>query len=143
MKFAPAYVDHVLNENFEDAKELFLAPLMAINYAHLVMLVEQGIVSRSDGHCIREALDSISHHDIQRTKYDGTYEDLFFYVERLIADACGPDGAGRRRTAAHRALPQRHRHDDVPHAAARVHPRTDRRHLRAPTVAARSRGSPS
>ena len=49
MKFAPAYVDHVLNENFEDAKELFLAPLMAINYAHLVMLVERGIVSGPDG----------------------------------------------------------------------------------------------
>jgi argininosuccinate lyase len=93
MRFAPAYVDHVLNENFEDAKELFLAPLMAINYAHLVMLVERGIVSRPDGRRIREALDSISQHDIQRTKYDGTYEDLFFYVERLIADACGPGGA--------------------------------------------------
>jgi argininosuccinate lyase len=102
MRFAPAYVDHVLNENFEDAKELFLAPLMAINYAHLVMLVEQGIVSRPDGGRIRAALDSISHHDIQRTKYDGTYEDLFFYVERLIADACGPAGAdvaGRLHTA--------------------------------------------
>ncbi len=95
MKFAPAYVDHVLNENFEDAKELFLAPLMAINYAHLVMLVERGIVSGPDGHCIREALDSISHHDIQVTKYDGTYEDSFFYVERLIGGACGPSGPGR------------------------------------------------
>ena len=95
MKFAPAYVDHVLNENFEDAKELFLAPLMAINYAHLVMLVERGIVSRPDGRRIREALDSISHHDIQRTKYDGTYEDLFFYIEGLIGEACGPGGPGR------------------------------------------------
>jgi hypothetical protein len=38
MKFAPEYVKNVLNDNFEDAKELLLAPLMAINYAHLVML---------------------------------------------------------------------------------------------------------
>src|SRR6266480_3929056 len=37
MKFAPDYVTYVLNENFEDAKELFLLPLMAIQYAHLVM----------------------------------------------------------------------------------------------------------
>jgi len=102
MKFAPAYVDHVLNENFEDAKELFLAPLMAINYAHLVMLVAQGIVSSTDGRRIREALDTISQHDVKRAKYDGTCEDLFFYVERLIASACGPDGAdvaGRLHTA--------------------------------------------
>ena len=30
----------VLNENFEDAKAQFLAPLMRIHYAHLVMLAE-------------------------------------------------------------------------------------------------------
>ena len=46
MRFAPEYVSIVLNENFEDAKELLLTPLMAINYAHLVMLTECGIVSR-------------------------------------------------------------------------------------------------
>jgi argininosuccinate lyase len=102
MKFAPEYVTYVLNENFEDAKELFLSPLMAINYAHLVMLVRQGIVSPGDGRRIRDALDSISHDDIQRVKYDGTYEDLFFYVERLVVEACGPgneDVAGRLHTA--------------------------------------------
>ena len=99
MRFAPEYVTYVLNENFEDAKQLFLSPLMAINYAHLVMLVEQGIVSRADGHRIRQALDSISQEDVQQVQYDGTYEDLFFYVERLLIDACGEDVAGRLHTA--------------------------------------------
>ena len=102
MKFAPEYVACVLNENFEDAKELFLAPLIAINYAHLVMLVEQGIVPRADGRRVRDALDSISRDDVQRVTYDGTYEDLFFYVERLLVQACGPgneDVAGRLHTA--------------------------------------------
>jgi len=57
MKFAPEYVTHVLNENFEDAKELLLSPLMAINYAHLVMLAEQGIqVARRTVAKYREAL---------------------------------------------------------------------------------------
>jgi len=32
-------------------------------------------------------------------KYDGTYEDLFFYVERLVIQACGEDIAGRLHTA--------------------------------------------
>ena len=50
MKFAPEYVTYVLNENFEDAKALFLSPLMAIHYAHLVMLAQQGIVSPADAH---------------------------------------------------------------------------------------------
>jgi len=99
MKFAPEYVTYVLNENFEDAKELFLAPLMAIHYAHLAMLAAQGIVSAEDAHRIREALDSVSLEDVRRAKYDGSCEDLFFYVERLIIDACGEDAAGRLHTA--------------------------------------------
>ena len=43
MRFDPEYVSHVLNENFEDAKTLFLAPLIALHYAHLVMLADRGI----------------------------------------------------------------------------------------------------
>ena len=39
---------------------LFLAPLMAIHYAHLVMLADRGIVSPADAHALRDALDSIS-----------------------------------------------------------------------------------
>ncbi|HYM22609.1 MAG TPA: argininosuccinate lyase [Vicinamibacterales bacterium] len=99
MKFAPEYITYVLNENFEDAKELFLSPLMAIQYAHLVMLAGTGIVSRADAHALREALDGISLDDVRAVKYDGTCEDLFFYIERLVIDACGEDVAGRLHTA--------------------------------------------
>ena len=116
VKFAPDYVACVLNDNFEDAKAQFLAPLMAIHYAHLVMLVEQGIVRRPMAARLpRRSTPSISTPSA-RCSYDGTYEDLFFYVERLIVGAVR---RGRRRTAAHRPLAQRHRHDDVPHAPAR------------------------
>ena len=99
MKFAPDYITHVLNENFEDAKTLFLGPLLSVHYAHLVMLVEQGIVSAGDAHGLRSALDSISEDAIRRVTYDGTYEDLFFYVERLIVASCDEDVAGRLHTA--------------------------------------------
>jgi argininosuccinate lyase len=99
MRFAPEYVAYVLNENFEDAKALFLAPLMAIHYAHLVMLTVQGIVSGDDAHALRLALDSVSQADVRRVAYDGTYEDLFFYIEHLIVQACGEDVAGRLHTA--------------------------------------------
>ena len=37
MSFSPDYIRLVLEENFEDAKALLLAPLMAVHYAHLVM----------------------------------------------------------------------------------------------------------
>ena len=99
MKFAPEYVTHVLNENFEDAKALLLSPLMTINYAHLVMLAEQGIISAQEARALRDALDSISLDRVREVLYDGTYEDLFFYIERLIDKACGEDIAGRLHTA--------------------------------------------
>jgi argininosuccinate lyase len=99
MKFAPEYVTNVLNENFEDAKELLLTPLMAIHHAHLVMLVEQGIISSADAGRLRAALDGISIDRVREVLYDGTYEDLFFYIERLIKEGSDEDVAGRLHTA--------------------------------------------
>jgi argininosuccinate lyase len=99
MNFDPQYVDHVLSENFEDAKALFLSPLMAIHHAHLVMLADRGIVTAGDARTLRGALDSISMAAVRATPYDGRSEDLFFHVEQLIVEACGEDAAGRLHTA--------------------------------------------
>jgi argininosuccinate lyase len=99
VRFDPAYVSQVLNENFEDAKALFLSPLMAIHHAHLVMLADRGIVGAADARALRAALDAISLSDVRSTPYDGTYEDLFFYVDRLLVQACGENVAGRLHTA--------------------------------------------
>jgi argininosuccinate lyase len=99
MRFAPEYVSIVLNQNFEDAKELLLTPLMAINYAHLVMLAERGIISREDAGRLRTALDGISLETVREVAYDGTCEDLFFFIERLIEESAGEDVGGRLHTA--------------------------------------------
>src|ERR1700749_509389 len=95
MRFDPQYVTQVLNENFEDAKTLFLSPLMAIHYAHLVMLADRGIIGGDDARTLRNALNAIPLAEIQAPRYDGSYEDLFFYVDRLLVKACGEDVAGR------------------------------------------------
>ncbi len=99
MTFDPQYIDHVLSENFEDAKALFLSPLLSINYAHLVMLADTAIVSPDEAHALREALDAISVTDVRATPYHDTCEDLFFHIERLIERHCGEDTAGRLHTA--------------------------------------------
>jgi len=70
VKFDARYIQIVLNENFEDAKAQFLSPLMAINYAHLVMLAEQRIVTPQDAHAIRKALDSIDQDAVRGVRYD-------------------------------------------------------------------------
>ncbi len=99
MRFDPEYVSQVLNDNFEDAKTLFLSPLMAIHYAHLIMLAERGVIEPPHARVIRDALDSISVTAIRKTPYDGTCEDLFSYVERVLIAACGEDVAGQLHTA--------------------------------------------
>jgi argininosuccinate lyase len=99
MPFDPEYVSRVLRENFEDAKRLFLSPLIAIHYAHLVMLRQQQIISAEDAHALRQALDAIPLTEVKAATFDDACEDLFFYVERLIAQRCGEDVAGRLRAA--------------------------------------------
>ena len=99
MRLAPEYIAYVLAENFEDAKRLFLSPLMSIHYAHLVMLADRGIVSAAEARALRAALDTVSQAEVRRAAYDGSCEDLFFYVDRLLVQACGDDLAGRLHTA--------------------------------------------
>ena len=99
MPFHPDYVRLVLDRNFEDAKKLFLEPLVAINYAHLVMLAERGIVDAASAAKIRDGLQAVSLDEIRSACYDGSCEDLFFYVERVIVQAAGDEAAGRLHTA--------------------------------------------
>jgi argininosuccinate lyase len=99
MTFDPEYISRVLRENFEDAKALFLSPLTAINYAHLVMLRERGIITAEDARALRHALDSMSATDLGSAEYDHACEDLFFYLDRQIVTACGEEIAGRLRIA--------------------------------------------
>jgi len=72
---------------------------MAIHYAHLVMLADRGIVSARDAGAIRRALDGVDLAFVRKVCYDGTCEDLFFYVEDRLVDALGRDVAGRLHTA--------------------------------------------
>jgi argininosuccinate lyase len=99
MPFAPEYIRCVLRENFDDAKALFLEPLLRIHHAHLVMLADRGIVSRDDARVLRDGLDAIDPAVIRQAGFDGTSEDLFFHVDRLLVDRCGDTVAGRLHTA--------------------------------------------
>jgi argininosuccinate lyase len=99
MPFAPEYINCVLRENFDDAKAFFLDPLLAIHRAHLVMLAERGIVSPGDARALRDGLDKVDPARAREAAFDPACEDLFFYVERLLAERCGEAVAGRLHTA--------------------------------------------
>lgn len=52
--------------------------IQAINEAHLIMLMEQGIVDENSGNVILKALGELDQEFYKNTVYDGRYEDLYF-----------------------------------------------------------------
>src|SRR5438445_4730977 len=92
---APVYRDTVLAPIFADAKLHFLEPLLEIERAHTLMLARQGIISEGDAAKCLRALDAFDRAEAGRAEYDGTFEDLFFYVEKKLAAAAGEEAAGR------------------------------------------------
>lgn len=96
---APSYTENVLADCFEDAKRYFLDALLEVDYAHAVMLAEQEIITASELKMLLKALRKLDLDKIRATKYDGTYEDLFFYLQQEITKNCDPDVAGKLHTA--------------------------------------------
>jgi len=96
---APVYRDTVLEQVFADAKRYFLDPLLEIEYAHTLMLARQQIMPEGEAaQCLR-ALDALDRDEIRTAEYDGSFEDLFFFLERKIAATCDPEVAGKMHTA--------------------------------------------
>src|SRR5215469_15759007 len=96
---APIYRDTVLAPVFADAKRYFLNPLIEIEYAHTLMLAHQGIMTEAEAALCIRALDSLNLDEIRAAQYDGTFEDLFFYIEKKLAAICGEEVAGKMHTA--------------------------------------------
>ncbi|WP_308916578.1 argininosuccinate lyase [Jannaschia sp. LMIT008] len=89
----PTYRDTVLAPLFEGVKIHFADHMDAIDRAHLVMLVDTGILSRADGARIAAALRGIAA-DLDRDAqtYTGAHEDWFFLVEHELRARLGDLG---------------------------------------------------
>ncbi len=96
---APIYAETVLVHNFEDAKKYFLDSLLEIHYAHTRMLAKQGILSVQEKQLLIGALNGLDRARIEAARYDGTYEDLFFFIEAMLEAALGREVAGKMHTA--------------------------------------------
>ncbi len=95
-----AYKETVLAPLFEGAKTHYVAPVRAINQAHLVMLGEAGILDATRTCAIARALKKIdSDVDMNTLTYSGEFEDYFFLVEAELKKLVGPDLAGALHTA--------------------------------------------
>jgi argininosuccinate lyase len=96
---APIYRDTVLAPVFADAKRFYLESLLKIQYAHTLMLGRQGIMERAEVAQCLGALNVLDLEKIRSATYDGSFEDLYFFVERELAAVCGYENAGKMHTA--------------------------------------------
>ncbi|MGI8493793.1 MAG: argininosuccinate lyase [Pyrinomonadaceae bacterium] len=114
---ARIYKENVLADCFADAKLYFLQALIDVDYAHAVMLAEQKIITRDELKQLLIALESLDLNSIRKAEYDGTFEDLFYYLQREITKYCDVDTAGKLHTARSR--------NDIDVTIYRLHLRRD------------------
>jgi len=96
---APVYAETVLTHNFADAQKYFLGSLLEIHYAHTRMLAGCGILTGEEERKLLAALDGLDRKQMLAAKFDGSREDLFFFVEGLLEEAAGRELAGKMHTA--------------------------------------------
>ncbi|CAK7262093.1 MULTISPECIES: argininosuccinate lyase [unclassified Shinella] len=96
----PVYTSTVLKPLFDGAKRHHAQALQKVDRAHLVMLVETGIVPAEQGGRIAAALEAIAREINPETlSYTGEVEDFFFLMEKELKTRVGPDLGGRLHTA--------------------------------------------
>ena len=96
---APIYLEAVLRPNFEDAQRYYLEDLLSIKIAHTRMLAESLIIPAGAADQIVAALQAIDPAKVREVRYDGSCEDLYFYLESQVVNQIGEDTAGLMRVA--------------------------------------------
>ncbi|HEY2843383.1 MAG TPA: argininosuccinate lyase, partial [Bryobacteraceae bacterium] len=96
---APVYAQTVLAHNFADAQKYFVTALLEIHYAHTRMLAGCDILTREEERKLLAALHALDRAKILAAKFDGTHEDLFFFIESLLEETAGRELAGKMHTA--------------------------------------------
>ncbi len=83
------YAKAILEPIYRQAQEQLLAPMNAVNKAHLIMLAEQGLIGEEEAQAIAKALLGLDLAKLATSRYTGRFEDLFFEVEHELTKAAG------------------------------------------------------
>ncbi len=95
----PIYAREILEVGFREAQRLLFFHMQAANEAHILMLVEQGIVSRQDGAALFRAFAEVEAAGPESFHYDPSVEDLFFAAEGKVIELAGADAGGNLQIA--------------------------------------------
>lgn len=85
----------VLKPVFDTQRDYYYKAFIEISLAHALMLHEQGILAKEDADKLIQALADIRAVDFSGAEYNPAYEDMFFMIEKELAERVGPDVAGR------------------------------------------------
>jgi argininosuccinate lyase len=96
--FSRVYVDHVLDPGYRNWKRLYYADSLAVHKAHLVMLVERGILTRATGAKMKASMAEIEAGSPFPDRIPDGMEDLYFAYEKEL-DRRGAENAGSLHTA--------------------------------------------
>lgn len=83
------YMSMVLEPAYDEAKTQFIDSMLEIHYAHLIMLVEQGLIKEAEAKKIAKAVQKLDVETIKMSSYTGEFEDLFFEVEHSLIEEAG------------------------------------------------------
>ena len=75
-------VDMELRPGYNEAKEKKIWDMLAINEAHLIMLVEQGIVSKEDGRILFECIENMDYRKYESYEYSGKLFKLMRQIKQ-------------------------------------------------------------
>ena len=97
--FSPVYTERVLEPAYKNWKALYALDSVAVHKAHLLALVERGIVPAEKGRLIARAIDAMETDFAYPPNIPPAVEDLYFVYERELGVRIGAENAAFLHTA--------------------------------------------
>ena len=93
-KFSDVAVEYYYSESLESEKKMFAFQLQ-VNKAHVVMLYEQGILSKTDAREILGVVVELEKQGVDALELSPYLEDLYINIETYILKSIGEDIGGK------------------------------------------------
>lgn len=93
------YMENLLQPVFNDQRDYLFHSMFQIHRAHVLMLLDQGILKKEQAAKILQAVEEVAKIEPHTLSYDPKYEDLFFQMEDKIAEKIGKELAGNMHIA--------------------------------------------
>lgn len=92
---AHSFQKNVLAPIFDIQKEHLFRCFIELTKAHVVMLLEQKIISKNDAAVIMKGIREVEKIPFEERAYDPDFEDMFFMFEKALEEEIGSTIAGR------------------------------------------------